>query len=69
MRKWDKLLHFNPVGDFMALASAVCWACYSMAVTRLNSRNRPLLAAAIGALGAVCTLIGVVLSSRTGATR
>jgi drug/metabolite transporter (DMT)-like permease len=38
-------LHFNPVGDFMALASAVCWACYSMAVTRLNSRNRPVLAA------------------------
>ena len=38
-------LHLNPVGDLMALASAICWACYSMAVTRLNARNRPILAA------------------------
>jgi len=38
-------LHLSPVGDFMALGAAICWAYYSMAVTRLNARKRPLLAA------------------------
>jgi drug/metabolite transporter (DMT)-like permease len=38
-------LHLNPVGDLMALGAAVCWAVYSMAVTRLNAHGRPLLAA------------------------
>ena len=38
-------LHLNPVGDLMALGAALCWAFYSMAVTRVNARGRPLLAA------------------------
>jgi len=29
-------LHFNPKGDLLALASAVCWGFYSMAVSKIN---------------------------------
>ena len=32
-------LHFNPKGDLLALASAVCWGFYSMAVSKINSMN------------------------------
>lgn len=29
-------IHFNPKGDILALASAVCWGFYSMAVSKIN---------------------------------
>ena len=32
-------LHFNPKGDLLALASAVCWGFYSMAVSKINRMN------------------------------
>lgn len=32
-------LHFNPKGDLLALASAVCWGFYSLAVSKINKMN------------------------------
>ena len=31
--------HLNPAGDAMALCAAVCWACYSTLLPRLNGRG------------------------------
>lgn len=36
--------HLNPIGDLMALAAAICWACYSTLLTRINSRGYNFLA-------------------------
>lgn len=36
--------HWSPIGDVIALASAVSWALYSTVLTRINARNHNALA-------------------------
>ena len=33
-------LHFNPVGDFMALGAVICWSCYSLMVESQTAKGR-----------------------------
>lgn len=38
-------LKINPVGDFLALTAALCWAVYSVCIAKINEQNLPIIAA------------------------
>ncbi len=37
------VFHFSPKGDFLALAAAICWAFYSLCMSKINSLSLPRL--------------------------